>query len=262
MRVLKWIVDRCRGPRAGRGNRARRDAALRGPQLERAGASSTPARFEELARVDEQAWSEELKSHDELFGKLRRAPAGGAGNAPRQHAPEARRLVPAIKRAAKSQHTRRHRRPPAAASTAVERNDLEQRAAGVNPMPDAGEQRARRPGEGFGRMLRPRVLRHQHRLHDQRRRHGDARRRRHQAAKTHGCQRQREQRRRPAPISASMQRRTGARAAGASCGCHRRVRPRAANAHDAEQNAGERRAAGFGRISGGADLERARRRIE
>jgi GTP-dependent phosphoenolpyruvate carboxykinase len=27
-------------------------------------------RYEELARVDDKAWSEELKSHDELFGKL------------------------------------------------------------------------------------------------------------------------------------------------------------------------------------------------
>ena len=28
------------------------------------------ARYEEIARVDEQAWAAELKSHDELFSKL------------------------------------------------------------------------------------------------------------------------------------------------------------------------------------------------
>jgi len=28
------------------------------------------ARFEEIARVDDKAWGEELKSHDELFSKL------------------------------------------------------------------------------------------------------------------------------------------------------------------------------------------------
>jgi phosphoenolpyruvate carboxykinase (GTP) len=30
----------------------------------------TPARFDELTRVDPNAWKEELRSHDELFGKL------------------------------------------------------------------------------------------------------------------------------------------------------------------------------------------------
>jgi len=69
MRVLKWIVDRCAG-RAGACETALgfipryEDLDWRG--LEQFGR----ARFEEITRVDEAAWSEELKAHDELFAKL------------------------------------------------------------------------------------------------------------------------------------------------------------------------------------------------
>ena len=69
MRVLKWIVDRCAGRAQGV------DTALgvipRYGDLNWAGLERfEPGRYEELARVDERAWGEELKSHAELFGKL------------------------------------------------------------------------------------------------------------------------------------------------------------------------------------------------
>jgi phosphoenolpyruvate carboxykinase (GTP) len=69
MRVLKWIVDRCSGRAQGV------DTALgvipRYEDLNWAGMERFErARYEELARVDEQAWGVELQSHDELFGKL------------------------------------------------------------------------------------------------------------------------------------------------------------------------------------------------
>ena len=69
MRVLKWIVDRCSGRAQGA------DTALgvipRFDDLTWKGLEKFDrARFEELSRVDGSAWSEELKSHDELFGKL------------------------------------------------------------------------------------------------------------------------------------------------------------------------------------------------
>ena len=92
MRVLKWIVERCEGKAQRRGNAARHHAALRGPDwtgLEKL----SPAQFAELERVDNGAWREELSAHDELFGKFGARLPRGAGNAPRQHAPEARRLA-------------------------------------------------------------------------------------------------------------------------------------------------------------------------
>jgi phosphoenolpyruvate carboxykinase (GTP) len=69
MRVLKWVVDRCAGRAAGS------DTALgvipQYDDLQWTGLEQLErARYEELARVDEPAWSEELKSHDELFAKL------------------------------------------------------------------------------------------------------------------------------------------------------------------------------------------------
>lgn len=69
MRVLKWIVDRCAGSAQGV------DTALgvipRYEDLNWAGLERFErGRYEELARIDERAWGEELKSHDELFGKL------------------------------------------------------------------------------------------------------------------------------------------------------------------------------------------------
>ena len=42
MRVLKWIVERVRGRAARQREPARLDAALRGPRLDRAAASSPP----------------------------------------------------------------------------------------------------------------------------------------------------------------------------------------------------------------------------
>ncbi len=69
MRVLKWIVDRCAGRAQGvetvLGVIPRYDD-LNWTGLERFERS----RYEEIARVDEQAWGAELKSHDELFGRL------------------------------------------------------------------------------------------------------------------------------------------------------------------------------------------------
>jgi phosphoenolpyruvate carboxykinase (GTP) len=69
MRVLKWIVDRCSGRAQGV------DTALgmipRFDDLHWSGLEKFDrTRYEEIARVDDKAWGEELKSHDELFGKL------------------------------------------------------------------------------------------------------------------------------------------------------------------------------------------------
>jgi phosphoenolpyruvate carboxykinase (GTP) len=69
MRVLKWIVDRCAGRAQGV------DTALgmipRYEDLNWTGLERFErGRYEELACVDERAWGEELKSHDELFRKL------------------------------------------------------------------------------------------------------------------------------------------------------------------------------------------------
>jgi phosphoenolpyruvate carboxykinase (GTP) len=69
MRVLKWIVDRCSG-------RAEGAETLLGviPRFEDVSwggiGKFDRGRFEEITRVDEKLWSEELKSHDELFRKL------------------------------------------------------------------------------------------------------------------------------------------------------------------------------------------------
>ena len=68
MRVLKWILDRCAGTGAGR------ETALgvipRYDDLDWTGLQLDRVRYDEITRVDESAWSEELKSHDELFAKL------------------------------------------------------------------------------------------------------------------------------------------------------------------------------------------------
>jgi phosphoenolpyruvate carboxykinase (GTP) len=69
MRVLKWIVDRCSGRAQGT------DTLLgfipRFEDLSWAGMERFDRpRYEEITRVDEKLWSEELKSHDELFGRL------------------------------------------------------------------------------------------------------------------------------------------------------------------------------------------------
>jgi len=69
MRVLQWIFERCQG-RSGAvqtplGNMPRfEDLDWKG--LEKL----SPGQFEELSKIDNDAWKEELSSHDELFGKL------------------------------------------------------------------------------------------------------------------------------------------------------------------------------------------------
>jgi phosphoenolpyruvate carboxykinase (GTP) len=69
MRVLKWIVDRCAG--RAQGVETALGVIPRYEDLNWAGMERfDKARYEEIARVDEQAWGAELKSHDELFGRL------------------------------------------------------------------------------------------------------------------------------------------------------------------------------------------------
>jgi phosphoenolpyruvate carboxykinase (GTP) len=69
MRVLRWIVERCRGQAGGI------DSALgtmpRFEDLDWTGLERlAPAQYDELTRVDAEAWKDELVSHEELFGKL------------------------------------------------------------------------------------------------------------------------------------------------------------------------------------------------
>jgi len=69
MRVLKWIVDRC-AARAG-GNETPLGVIPRYDDLRWDGLEDFGrANFDDISRVEEPAWAEELKSHDELFGKL------------------------------------------------------------------------------------------------------------------------------------------------------------------------------------------------
>jgi phosphoenolpyruvate carboxykinase (GTP) len=69
MRVLQWIFERCQG----------RSGAVQTPlgsmprfeDLDWKGLEKlSPGQFEELSKIDNDAWKEELSSHDELFGKL------------------------------------------------------------------------------------------------------------------------------------------------------------------------------------------------
>jgi phosphoenolpyruvate carboxykinase (GTP) len=69
MRVLKWIVDRC----SSRASGAETPLGVipRYEDLQWTGLESFGrTHFEDISRVEEPAWAEELKSHDELFGKL------------------------------------------------------------------------------------------------------------------------------------------------------------------------------------------------
>jgi phosphoenolpyruvate carboxykinase (GTP) len=69
MRVLRWIVERCGGRAGGI------DSALgtmpRFEDIDWTGLERlAPAQYDELMRVDAEAWKDELVSHEELFGKL------------------------------------------------------------------------------------------------------------------------------------------------------------------------------------------------
>jgi len=69
MRVLKWILDRC----AERASGAETPLGIipRYEDLQWSGlAGFGREQFEDICRVAEPAWAAELKSHDELFGKL------------------------------------------------------------------------------------------------------------------------------------------------------------------------------------------------
>jgi len=69
MRVLKWILDRC----AERASGAETPLGIipRYEDLQWSGlAGFGREQFEDICRVEEPAWAAELKSHDELFGKL------------------------------------------------------------------------------------------------------------------------------------------------------------------------------------------------
>ena len=69
MRVLKWIVDRCAG-RAG-GLDTPLGVIPRYEDLSWTGLERLErARYEEISRVGEKGWGEELKAHDELFARL------------------------------------------------------------------------------------------------------------------------------------------------------------------------------------------------
>jgi phosphoenolpyruvate carboxykinase (GTP) len=69
MRVLKWIVDRCSG--RAQGTDTLLGTIPRFEDLTWAGLERFErSRYEEITRVDEKLWGEELKSHDELFRRL------------------------------------------------------------------------------------------------------------------------------------------------------------------------------------------------
>jgi phosphoenolpyruvate carboxykinase (GTP) len=69
MRVLQWIVERCQGRASGVDTplgTMPRFADLNWAGLEKL----SQKRYAELAQIDREAWRKELRSHDELFGKL------------------------------------------------------------------------------------------------------------------------------------------------------------------------------------------------
>ena len=69
MRVLRWIVERCQG--RARGAETPLGIMPGFEDLDWTGLEKlSPAQYAELTRVDTSAWKDELRSHDELFGKL------------------------------------------------------------------------------------------------------------------------------------------------------------------------------------------------
>jgi phosphoenolpyruvate carboxykinase (GTP) len=68
MRVLQWIVERCRG----RGHAVETPLGLEPAygDLNWSGLDFPPARFVQVMRVDREMWTRELAAHDQLFAKL------------------------------------------------------------------------------------------------------------------------------------------------------------------------------------------------
>jgi phosphoenolpyruvate carboxykinase (GTP) len=68
MRVLQWVVDRCRGRANALENAVGLAPAF--SDLNWTGAQFNADRFEGVMRLDRAQWERELASHDELFAKL------------------------------------------------------------------------------------------------------------------------------------------------------------------------------------------------
>jgi phosphoenolpyruvate carboxykinase (GTP) len=69
MRVLQWVVERCQGQ--AKGVETPLGIMPQYEDLTWTGLEKLSAdQFSELARIDKNAWKEELQSHDELFGQL------------------------------------------------------------------------------------------------------------------------------------------------------------------------------------------------
>ncbi len=69
MRVLQWIVERCEG--SAQGSATALGIMPRYEDLSWKGLEKfSRAQYAELSEVEHDAWEEELRSHDELFGKL------------------------------------------------------------------------------------------------------------------------------------------------------------------------------------------------
>jgi phosphoenolpyruvate carboxykinase (GTP) len=85
MRVLQWIIERCQGH--ARGIETPLGIMPRFEDMNWQGLEGmTPAQYAELSRIDLASWHDELKSHDELFGKLgAHLPAGLDARRGRMH---------------------------------------------------------------------------------------------------------------------------------------------------------------------------------
>jgi len=86
MRVLQWIVERCRG--RSRGADTPLGTMPRFEDLNWSGLEKqlSPAQYAELTHIDAASWKDELVSHDEFFGKLgARLPAALEARRGRMH---------------------------------------------------------------------------------------------------------------------------------------------------------------------------------